>query len=75
MRSFSILLIFSTKQLQNVQPTGLLAKISAVKVQDERVTTCKTSDKRKGSQVEAKRKRKLQATQYHTTEPKRSSKI
>lgn len=28
-------------------------------MQDERVTTCKTSDKRNGSQVEAKRKRKL----------------
>lgn len=39
------------------------AKISTVKVQDERVTTCKTSDKRNGSQVEAKRKRKLHATQ------------
>lgn len=38
---------------------GTGAKISTVKVQDERVTTCKTSDKRNGSQVEAKRKRKL----------------
>lgn len=38
---------------------GTEAKISTVKVQDERVTTCKTSDKRNGSQVEAKRKRKL----------------
>lgn len=69
----AILLTFWTKQLQNVQQEcqvkheeavagregGTEAKISTVKVQDERVTTCKTSDKRNGSQVEAKRKRKL----------------
>lgn len=71
----AILLTFWTKQLQNVQQEcqvkheeavaggrgegGTEAKISTVKVQDERVTTCKTSDKPNGSQVEAKRKRKL----------------